>query len=56
MKSIARAVLVVTLFATFAGCAIVPIGPPVYVGVHAHGGYGYGGGYQGGGRGGYWGR
>ena len=47
MKSIALALLVATL----AGCAIVPIGPPVYVGVHAHGGYGYGGGYYGGGRG-----
>jgi hypothetical protein len=49
MKSIALAVLIATL----AGCAIVPIGPPpIYVGVHAHGGYGYGGGYYGG-RGGY---
>lgn len=50
MKSIALAVLVATL----AGCAIVPIGPPVYVGVRAHGGYGYGygGGYYGGR--GYW--
>jgi len=50
MKSIAPALL----FATLAGCAVVPIGPPVYVGVHAHGGYGhgYGGGYYGGR--GYW--
>jgi hypothetical protein len=36
MKSIALAVLIATL----AGCAIVPYGPPpVYVGVHARGGY-----------------
>ena len=49
MKTIVLAVLVAAL----AGCAIVPVGPPIYVGVHAHGGYGYGeGGY--GGRGGYW--
>ena len=47
MKSIALALLV----ATVAGCAIVPIGPPVYVGVQAHGGYGYGGGGYYGGRG-----
>ena len=47
MKSIALAVLIATL----AGCAVVPIGPPVYVGVgvRAHGGYGYGGGGYGGG-------
>ena len=46
MKSIALAVLVV---AALAGCAVVPIGPPVYVGVGVHGGYGYGhGGYYGG--------
>ncbi|MEO8936796.1 MAG: hypothetical protein ABI277_01070 [Burkholderiaceae bacterium] len=53
MKSIALAVIIATL----TGCAIVPIGPPpIYVGIHAHGGYGYGGGgYYGGGRG-YWGR
>ena len=51
MKSIVIAVLVATL----TGCAIVPIVPPVYVGVHARGDYGYGGGYYGGGRG-YWGR
>jgi len=45
MKSIALAVLLV---ASLAGCAIVPIGPPpVYIGVHAGGGYGYGGGYYG---------
>lgn len=50
MRSIVLAVLVATL----AGCAVVPIGPPVYVGVHTHGGYGYGdGGYYGGYRGGY---
>ena len=52
MKSIALAVLIATL----AGCAIVPVGPPVYVGVgvRGHGGYGYGGGgpYYGGR--GYW--
>ncbi len=59
MKSIARTrfvtLVVVTVVAALGGCAVVPIGPPVYVGVHAHGGYGYGGGYYGGGRG-YWGR
>ncbi len=51
MKSIFLAVLIATL----AGCAVVPIGPPVYIGVHAHDGYGYGGGGYYGGRG-YWGR
>ena len=44
MKSIALAVLIATL----AGCAIVPIGPPIVVGVRAHGDYGYGY-YRGGG-------
>ncbi len=48
MKSFALAVLVV---AGLAGCAVVPIGPPIYVGVGFHGGYG-GGGYGGGGYGG----
>lgn len=50
MKSIALAIIVATL----AGCAIVPIGPPVYVGVRGgyNGGYyGHGGGYYGGGYG-----
>lgn len=50
MKSIALAVLIATL----AGCAVVPIGPPIYVGVQARGGYGHGGGgggYYGGGGG-----
>ena len=49
MKTIALAVLIATL----TGCAVVPVGPPVYIGVHAHGGYGYGGGGYYGGRG-YW--
>lgn len=45
MKSIALAIIVATL----AGCAIVPIGPPVYVGARAsYGGY-YGHPYYGGG-------
>ena len=39
MKAIALAVLIATL----AGCAIVPIGPPLVVRVH--GDYGYHGGY-----------
>lgn len=61
MKIIAIALLVA---ASIAGCAVVPVGPPIYV-VHAHGDYGYGGGYHGGGnygdgyyggRRGYWGR
>jgi opacity protein-like surface antigen len=43
MKSIALAAL---LLASLAGCAIVPIGPPpIFIGVHAGGGYG--GGYYG---------
>ncbi len=33
MKSIALAVLLATL----AGCAVVPIGPPVYVGARVYG-------------------
>ena len=40
MKMIALAVLVAVL----GGCAVVPLGPPVYVGVGVHGGYGHGGG------------
>jgi len=48
MKSIALAIIVATL----AGCAIVPIGPPVYVGARVGGGGYYGhGGYYGGGYG-----
>jgi len=39
MKSIALAALVV---AALAGCAVVPIGPPVYVGIHGGGYYGHG--------------
>jgi len=43
MKSIVLAVIVATL----AGCAIVPIGPPVYVGARVnYGGY-WGHGYDG---------
>ena len=39
MKSIAAAIL----FATLAGCAVVPVGPPVYVGGSVNYGYdGYG--------------
>ena len=49
MKSLALAVLLATL----AGCAVVPIGPPIQVDVHARPAYGYGGGYYGGG---YYGR
>lgn len=49
MKSIALAVLIATL----AGCVVLPVGPPVYIGVHSHDGYRYGGGGYYGGRG-YW--
>lgn len=49
MKAIAAALLVATL----AGCAVVPLGPPIYVGVSARGGFDHGGGYRGGYRGGY---
>ena len=38
MKPIALALLLATL----AGCAVVPIGPPVYVGARAYGGGYYG--------------
>lgn len=48
-----KAIALVVVVATLAGCAIVPIGPlllpPLIIGVHAHGD-GYRGGYD---RGGY---
>ncbi len=40
MKSSVRAISLALSLATLAGCAVVPIGPPVYVGARAHyGGY-----------------
>ncbi len=38
MKSSARALSLALLLATLAGCAIVPIGPPVYVGARINSG------------------
>ena len=43
MKSIALAVLAALVTsAALSGCAIVPIGPPVYIGIHGGGNYGHG--------------
>lgn len=38
MKSTARAFSLALLLATVAGCAVVPIGPPVYVGAQINSG------------------
>lgn len=41
MKSSVRAISFALLLATLAGCAVVPVGPPVYVGARVNVGGGY---------------